>query len=513
MLMTGSYDGGMVAVSLLVAMLASYTALDMAGRVTAAQGRAAHWWLGGGSVAMGVGIWSMHFLGMLAFRLPVPMGYDPVITLLSLLIAVASSLFALWLVCQSQLSWLRLVAGALFMGAGVSSMHYTGMAAMRMSPPIQYNRPLFALSIVIAVVASGAALWIAFHLRRSAVGVIRLRAGAAVVMGLAIAGMHYTGMAAARFPMGAQCITAQFGVSNHQLALIIIIFAVAVLSIALIISVLDLRLEQRTAMLASRLENAKQELHYLALHDSLTRLPNRTLLNDRLGQEIQMARREQRGFAVLSMDIDGFRQINDAWGHRAGDQLLVEVAIRIQAIIRSRDTLARTGGDEFVLLANAAQSADAASLAEKLLATVREPLDIDGHEVRVSMSIGIAMYDGGDVDPADLLRNADYAMNHAMALGHNCYVFFESSMSGDAEKAAASCYTICARPSNARNWSSTISPNSALPTARSSAPRLSSAGITPPAASFPPATSFPWLKKPASSLKSASGFSIRPAAR
>ena len=434
MLMTGSYDAGMVAVSLLMAMLASYTALDMAGRVAAAKGRAALWWLVGGSLAMGVGIWSMHFLGMLAFRLPVPMGYDPTITFLSLLIAIASSLFALWLVCQAELSWPRLTAGAFIMGAGVCSMHYTGMAAMRMSPPIRYNPPLFALSVLIAIVASGAALWIAFHLRRSAAGVIRLRAGAAVVMGLAIAGMHYTGMAAARFPANTHCITAASGVNERQLAVLITIFAAVVLGIALIISMLDLRLEERTAVLASGLENAKQELQYLALHDSLTRLPNRTLLHDRLAQEIQIARREQRRFAVLAMDIDGFRQINDAWGHRAGDQLLVEVAIRIQSIIRARDTLARLGADEFVLLADLREPADAAGLAEKLLQTVREPAEIDGHEVRVSMSIGIAMSGGEDVQPGDLLRNADSAMNHAMALGHNCYVFFESSMSADAEK-------------------------------------------------------------------------------
>jgi diguanylate cyclase (GGDEF)-like protein len=432
--MTGSYDVGMVAVSLLVAILASYTALDMAGRVTASQGRAAFWWLAGGSLAMGVGIWSMHFLGMLAFRLPVPMGYDSAITLLSLFIAIASSLFALWLVCQNNLTWSRLTAGAVIMGAGVCCMHYTGMAAMRMSPPIHYSLPLFALSVLIAVAASGAALWMAFRLRSSSSGVRRLRAGAAVVMGLAIAGMHYTGMAAARFPAHAHCMTRESGVDHGWLALLITIFAVAVLSIALVTSVLDHRLEQRTSMLASGLVDAKQELRFLTLHDSLTRLPNRILFNDRLAQEIQIARREQRRFAVLSMDLDGFRQINDAWGHRVGDQLLVEVAVRLQSIIRSRDTLARLGGDEFLLLADAREPADAASLAEKLLETIREPAEIEGHVVRTSVSIGIAMYDGKETEAADLLRNADSAMNHAMVLGHNCYVFFESSMAGDAEK-------------------------------------------------------------------------------
>jgi diguanylate cyclase len=431
--LTGTYDIGLVVVSLLVAMLASWTALDMAARVSAARGRAASWWLAGGSVAMGVGIWSMHFIGMLAFRLPIATGYDATITFLSLLIAIASSLFALWIVCQRDLTWQRLVAGAVVIGSGICTMHYTGMAAMRMTPPLRYHWPLFLLSVLIAIVASGTALWMAFHLREGGRGVRRRRGGAAVVMGLAIAGMHYTGMAAVRFAPNSHCQTIESGVTTGWLALLITVFAVSVLSIALIISVLDMRLEQRTALLASGLANAQQELAFLTLHDNLTRLPNRTLLTDRLQQQIQMARREMSRFSVFSMDVDGFRQINDAWGHRTGDLLLVEIAQRISNAIRSSDTLARLGGDEFVVLASVSEAGDTVHLAEKLLAVARAPVLIDGHELRVSMSIGIAMYDGREPQNGDVLRNADTAMNHAMALGHNGYVLFESSMADDAQ--------------------------------------------------------------------------------
>src|SRR5687768_16355933 len=135
---------------------------------------------------MGVGIWSMHFIGMLAFSLPIPLGYDPAITLLSLLIAIASSVFALWLVCQERLPWSRLALGAVLMGLGIASMHYTGMAAMQMLPLIRYIPSLFILSIVIAIIASGVALWIAFHLRHQGSRVYRYRAMAGVVMGFAI---------------------------------------------------------------------------------------------------------------------------------------------------------------------------------------------------------------------------------------------------------------------------------------------------------------------------------------
>jgi diguanylate cyclase (GGDEF)-like protein len=433
-LLTGSYNTWLVFASLLVAILASYTALDMAGRVAAAQGRAARGWLIGGSIAMGIGIWSMHFLGMLAFNLPIPMGYDPAITFLSLLIAIASSAFALWIVCQKKLSWMRLCIGAVLMGTGVAAMHYTGMAAMRMTPEIQYVPSLFVLSIAIAIVASGTAIWIAFHLRELTSQTRLLRAASAVAMGLAIAGMHYTGMAAARFPMNSSCAMVHEGFSPLQLAPLILLFALAVLSIALITSLLDFRLESRTAVLASSLAHANQELQFLALHDSLTKLPNRALLEDRFAQEVKNAQRQQTLFSVLFVDLDGFKQINDAFGHQAGDALLVAVSDRIRESIRARDTLARIGGDEFVVLANTSEPADAARIAQKLVEEIARPFVVAGHEIRVSASIGIAMYGGAEQEQEDLLRNADAAMYHAKSMGRNSYCFFDVSMNEDAQK-------------------------------------------------------------------------------
>lgn len=429
-MLVGSYNLWLVAASLLIAMLASYTALDMASRVTGAKGRSARWWLLGGSVAMGVGIWSMHFLGMLAFSLPVPMGYDPVITLLSLLIAIASSAFALWIVCQCKLSWTRLCFSAVLMGSGVASMHYTGMAAMRMHPPIHYKPVLFTLSVVIAIVASGAALWIAFQLRRHSQRVRLYRAGAAVIMGFAIAGMHYTGMAAAQFPRQSTCSMAASGLSTGWLALLIMVFALAVMSIALIAAMLDLR----TSLLAASLADAHQELGFLALHDSLTKLPNRNLLEARLDQEIESARRTGAPFSVFYLDLDGFKRINDAYGHQVGDLVLVEIARRIRDVLPARDTIARVGGDEFVLLVDAADPADCSDLAESLISALLEPNTIAGHNCQVTASVGIVIYPGDETPAEELLKNADTAMYHAKTLGKNTYCFFELSMNEDVQE-------------------------------------------------------------------------------
>lgn len=411
-MLEASYNPLLVFLSLLVAILASYVALDMAGRISASQGRTARWWLVGGAGAMGVGIWSMHFIGMLAFRLPIPLGYDAGITFASLLIAVVSSTFALWLGCQAALPWSRLVGGAVLMGLGISGMHYTGMEAMQMAPGIAYDPALLALSVLIAIVFSGVALWLEYYLRRHFPGVRLLRACAAVVMGLAIAVMHYTGMKAAQFPIGSVCIAAE-DMHIGWLALVITTFTFAVLAIALIVSVLDARLEERTSALME-----------LALHDTLTKLPNRILLSDRIEQAIRHADREHSCFALMFIDLDGFKSVNDAHGHHIGDELLIEVARRIQMHLRTQDTVARVGGDEFVLVAEVSGPADAATVADKLVQALRQPFWMTGQALRISASIGIALYPGEGQNQNDLLSNADAAMYQAKSMGRDNYYFF-----------------------------------------------------------------------------------------
>jgi len=427
--MSGTYNEVLVLFSLLVAILASYTALDMASRVTTTQGTsAARWWLAGGALAMGLGIWSMHFVGMLAFDLPIPLGYDLAITLYSMLAAVGVSAFALWLVSRPDLPMRLLCLGAVLMGAGIALMHYIGMAALRMQPGIDYDPLWFALSVVIAVVASGAALWIAFHLRR---GHRRhgMRLTAAVVMGFAIVGMHYTGMAAARFPADSWCGAARDGgVPTQWLAVLVVVATVAIMGIALIVSVLDRQMHLRTRHLAISLARANEELVQAALHDPLTKLPNRVLLQDRIEQAIEKAKRKQESLAVMFLDLDGFKSVNDAYGHQAGDLLLADVATRIRGLLRSQDTLSRLGGDEFVLVAPSTDPDDAAVVAQRILDAVSLPIQAQGIDVQVTASIGIAMYPSDGVTERDLMAHADAAMYHTKDNGRNGYTFFAPSM-------------------------------------------------------------------------------------
>ncbi|MFJ2330943.1 putative bifunctional diguanylate cyclase/phosphodiesterase [Pseudomonas helleri] len=433
-MVAATYSPALVFISLCVAILASYTALDLTGRIATARGRTAYLWMGGGALAMGFGVWSMHFIGMLALELPLELGYDLGLTLWSLLVAILSCGFALWLVSQPSLPALQLLLGALIMGAGISAMHYSGMAALKMQPGIDYDPTLFGLSLVIAVGASAAALSIAFRLRKQTPYVRLIRGGASVVMGLAIVGMHYTGMAAANFPVGSFCGALVDGLSGKGLDNLVLVSSLAVLVIALLTSIFDARLDARTAALADSLTLANEELTQLALHDTLTGLPNRILLADRISQAMAKVAEQGGCFSLMFIDLDGFKPVNDAFGHHVGDRLLREVALRLREQLRSQDTLARIGGDEFVLLVRLSEPDDAPQVATRQVSLLAKSFRVDEHDLQISASIGIALYPGNGQTAEELLMNADAAMYHAKGGGKNGYSFFDVSMNTNARK-------------------------------------------------------------------------------
>ncbi|UJD96299.1 EAL domain-containing protein [Lelliottia amnigena] len=425
-MLVSQYNHILVVISFVVAILAAYTALNMAGRVAGSQGIAARIWLAGGGVAMGIGIWAMHFIGMLAMDLAMSMSYDVAITALSMAIAIVSSMFALWLVSGEQLRLRRLLPGAFVMGTGIVAMHYTGMAALEVSPGIVWDKTWVALSVVIALAASLVALLLTFRLRYEAAQVALMRLGAALTMGIAIAGMHYAGMKAAQFPVTTHMH--HHGINGSWLAVLVSVVALSILAITLLVSMLDARLQARTTLLASSLAEANRELAQLALHDTLTRLPNRILLEDRLSQAISKADREGTHFALMFMDLDGFKAVNDAYGHVTGDKLLVAVTKRLLLPLKGQYTLARIGGDEFVLLVEVSGPDDAASLANALVRAIDSPFSVDPYELVVTVSIGIALYPHDGKTDREMMFNADAAMYHTKHVGRNGYHFFQPSM-------------------------------------------------------------------------------------
>jgi diguanylate cyclase (GGDEF)-like protein/PAS domain S-box-containing protein len=678
-----TYDAHLVALSFVIASLASYVALDLAGRTTAARGRARVAWLACGAGAMGTGIWSMHFIGMLAFHLRHPsghelrIGYDHVPLALSIGAAIVASAVALGIASRPKLTTRGFgVAGAL-LGAAIASMHYIGMAAMRVPAALSYSAPLVAASIAIAVVASIVAVALARRLgETSTVGERWAKRAAAAVMGVAIAGMHYTAMAAARFAdtTGVAWVPDDSVVATDGLAIVITVAALLVLGVAFTAAALDrahsrrlnhtmlqsearyrsltqaatdaivsadaagrivsfnaaaertfgyseaeaagrpltilmpaafhevhariahlqggdgravhgrtvevegvrrdgtvfpieLALSRWTAdgetfftgiirdaterkraetalrenelrfrnlvehspeaivlhiqgelvyanpaaaavlgfdlpagmvgtrildlvhpeshdLAVQRLERLdggvhraetieyrllhrdgrvldvaltsvpgsfdgcpavqthmqdvtdrkalERQLIHQAFHDALTGLANRALFRDRVAHALARASRRQNRPAVLFLDLDNFKAVNDGLGHVAGDALLVIVGTRLVAALRGADTCARLGGDEFAVLIEEAGAsndiaADAAHIAERIIESFRAPISLDGAEVVVGVSIGIAIArDGEKAD--DLLRNADLAMYRAKGHGKGRYEVFEPAM-------------------------------------------------------------------------------------
>jgi PAS domain S-box-containing protein len=254
-----SYDYRLVAFSIFIAVFASYSAIDLAGRITASRGRARLVWLTGGAFAMGSGVWAMHYTGMLAFRMPIPVFYHVPTVLLSLVAAVLACFIALAAVGRERITPLRFATGSLLMGIGIATMHYTGMAAMRVSAMHHYNCALLLLSILLAIGISLAGLLLLARFRQEKSG-FRPKLATALIMGLAIPVMHYTGMAAVTFfpmpdPPDLSWSVSISGLANTAILLVVPV----ILGFSVITSVVDRRLSAQQ----SALENERTILRAL----------------------------------------------------------------------------------------------------------------------------------------------------------------------------------------------------------------------------------------------------------
>ncbi|MGB7865182.1 MAG: PAS domain-containing protein, partial [Candidatus Sulfotelmatobacter sp.] len=269
--LSGSYDYGDVARSVLIAIAASYAALDLAGRVSVARGRVRLAWVSGGAFAMGIGIWEMHLKAMFAFHLPVPVAYHWPTALVACLVAILASAVALYVTSREKMSWLDALTGSLVMGAGIAGLHYILMAAMRLPAITRYSPMLVTCSIMLAILFSLIALVMAFGLREETRWSVPRRLGSAIVMGIAISAMHYTGMAAATFfPASPPDLSHSVNVTPIGNSGVVIVTFI-VLAAALITSSVDKRvnaeiqqlnqdLERRVAERTSQLEAVNQAL-------------------------------------------------------------------------------------------------------------------------------------------------------------------------------------------------------------------------------------------------------------
>ncbi|GIO99142.1 putative signaling protein [Paenibacillus lautus] len=403
--MDGHYNYYIVGLSIAIAILASYSALNITSKISDANGKSKFFWLIGGALVMGSGIWSMHFVGMLAMHMNMNVRYDVFLTIMSMLVSVVSSFIAFYITMPKNINWSKIAIGGFIMGSGIVIMHYMGMEAMLLHAEISYDPGIWVLSAIIALVASYAALLLFLRFRNHPKSSF-LKWGSAVVMGFAVCGMHYTGMKAARFEAHAGMITQQ-----PQSVDFLLLYGVTV-------TIFVILLVSWGAMFFDR-----HVLEKLAYQDTITGLPNRNEMN-----RFFETNAETEKITILFLDLDQFKAINDTLGHNVGDLLVQEVGKRLRQFIRSGQQVFRIGGDEFLVILKQSDPVYAQHLANDILQQIKNVYYIEGNELYVTASIGISIGSVHSSDRTTLLKNADTAMYKAKGLGKNQQCLYDEEM-------------------------------------------------------------------------------------
>ncbi|MDF3152724.1 EAL domain-containing protein [Mesorhizobium sp. XAP10] len=370
-------------------------------------------WLFLTAVAAGSSIWCTHFIAMLAYQPGAPITFDPVLTMASLVIAIVGTGLGFTLASGKSRRLAPEWSGVV-VGLAISAMHYTGMMAYHVAGIVEWDGSYVVASLVISAVFSALAVG---HAVRRPYGWSHYLAIGLLV--LAIVGLHFTAMAAV-------AVTPLSFISTGTNPDILVAMAVAVAVVGLIVAATGFAsylIDER-----GRLESFVR-LQHLALNDALTGLPNRVSFNDRLDHEIDRAcEGEDTMTAVIVIDLDRFKEINDLRGHAAGDQALKIVARRLAKLTGEGEFVARLGGDEFAAIKRFKDQKDLLGMVSRLEKSLFEPLRLEDFEIAAGASIGVAVYPRDGADRERLVSNADLAMYRAKGDVTRAVCFYESAM-------------------------------------------------------------------------------------
>ena len=535
---TVEHDRRLLVLAIVICLLASGVAISLFHRAQATQGRARLVWLSLDAAAGGCGIWATHFIAMLAYEPDNGAGYDPGLTILSLIIAAAITGAGLSVALRDRSSRTAAVGGAVI-GVGIGAMHYVGMLALELP-----GRITWSMDFVFASLALGGLLGAVAFVVASRRDNLWQSLAASILLAAAILSLHFTAMTGVVFLPDPMRVVDAASLSPISLSLVVAGAAAIILGLCLVTALTDRRskdkLRQQKVLLDAALENMSQglcmfdadgcailfnerymqmigssaislqgqclldlfkqrkasgqfvgdpeeffaglmadiragkpntkivqtaagrvmrvmeqpmqgggwvatfeditdwqkaqaQISHMAHHDALTNLPNRTLFRKRLEQALRDVRRNGH-IAVLFLDLDHFKGVNDSLGHPIGDDLLKLVAERLNDCIREGDTVCRLGGDEFAILqASNDRQEPPTNLANRLIEVISAPYEIEGHQITIGVSIGIAVTPEDGTDPDQLLKNADLALYRAKADGRGIFHFFEVGMDARAQ--------------------------------------------------------------------------------
>jgi diguanylate cyclase (GGDEF)-like protein len=405
--MEGSYNWVLVFASYCVAVIASYTAIYFGTRVFDLSGRSRRFWLAAGALSLGSGIWSMHFVGMSAYSMPMHMhmSFNATLTLLSWIPAVLASALALYVITLPKVSAKTVASSALIMGAGIFAMHYGGMYAMQMHPGIEYNTLLVILSGVIAVVASGAALVICRKVRDVPPQyALAFKVLAALVMGAAICGMHYTGMAAASYPMGAQSHPENL-LRGDWMGIPTAIAASILLLLALYSAYTDFRAMERARQAE---KNKNESARQAAFYDSLTGLANRSLLEMRVLEKLTVsdANKVPAAFMLGYFELSDYRDLSQRHGEAFAQALINYFVAELQSSLATAELIARYSSNSFMVIIPSNDPVMLQALVRKMANAFRDSVAIGGKLTSCKWSFGFSEYPRSGTNSRNLIRAA-----------------------------------------------------------------------------------------------------------
>ncbi|QXH42080.1 putative bifunctional diguanylate cyclase/phosphodiesterase [Pseudomonas sessilinigenes] len=433
-----SHNPVLVLLAYLVACAASFATLDMAERVSHVEhATSQRLWRWVGACCLAGGIWAMHFIAMLAFEAPFEISYDLPLTLLSLFIALVAAWMAMDTLSHAQLPLWRYALASLWIGLGISAMHYVGMAAIRSVASQYYEPSLMVLSLLVAIACSLAALLLSRYLRDGS-GMFHqlLKYASSLVLGGAIVLMHFTGMWSMTLVLPAGNPPGPIVPNGHlQLGLTLCVIILLIIGSGISAALADKKLQhkerdlRRVNTLLSQLDQARVSLQHVAHYDALTNLINRRGFNQLFAEKLMEKSTFGGMLAVMFLDIDHFKRINDSLGHDAGDELLKVIAGHIKNSTRNHeDVVARLGGDEFCILINLYDREEARNMAHRIMQKMKEPIELGGRRMVMTTSIGISIFPDDGKTCEELLKNADLALYQSKDAGRNNLHFFSSSL-------------------------------------------------------------------------------------
>jgi diguanylate cyclase len=407
------HDPRYMAAALLVCVFGSLLSMRLLARVRRNTGARRFNLLFLSGLVAGGTVWTTHFTAMLGYGSPLARAFEPSLTFFSLAIAVTFAWLGFFITTRTRLGPAVECGGAVF-GAGIAVMHYTGMVAFEVPGMLLWDRPLVILSVLCAMAFGAVAA------NRIARPVTRFcKYGATLSMILAIVTLHFIGMAAATLvPMSGTEIPSQ-ALSDTFLLGSVIAGITLIMAMAASAYAIDLQAAQE----------ATENYRHLALHDPLTGLSNRRGVAQRLAELLAGRVDDTARVVVLAIDLDRFKDVNDAHGHAAGDAVLTEVARRVGAALQEGEFLARIGGDEFVAVKNNVFArAEAIKFADRLRGLVLDPINWQHRNLSVGCSIGVALYPEHGMTADVLCSRADLAMYRAKSLGQGKICTYEPSM-------------------------------------------------------------------------------------